>query len=79
MGRVNHLEVWLAFRGSVSDSGGPGRLLINTATKKNLRRFLKKLGIKLRYDPATPLLDIHPEKIIIQKDTCTPHVRSSII
>ena len=35
-------------------------------------RFLLKLGIKLPYDPAIPLLGIYPEKTIIQKDTCTP-------
>ena len=35
-------------------------------------RFLKKLKIKLPYDPAIPLLGIYPEKTIIQKDTCTP-------
>ena len=35
-------------------------------------RFLKKLGIKQLYDPAIPLLNIYPEKIIIQKDICTP-------
>ena len=35
-------------------------------------RFLKKLQIELPYDPAIPLLDIYPEKIIIQKDTFTP-------
>ena len=29
-------------------------------------------GVELPYDPAIPLLDIHPEKTIIQKDTCTP-------
>ena len=34
-------------------------------------RFLKKLKIELPYDPAIPLLDIHLEKTIIQKDTCT--------
>ena len=34
--------------------------------------FLKKLRIKLSYDPATPLLGIYPEKAIIQKDICTP-------
>ena len=33
---------------------------------------LKKLKIELPYDPAIPLLDIYPEKTIIQKDTCTP-------
>ena len=32
-------------------------------------RFLKNLGIKLPYDPAILLLDMYPEKIIIQKDT----------
>ena len=36
---------------------------------------LKKLGIKLPYDPAIPLLGIHPAKTIIQKDTCTPMFR----
>ena len=35
-------------------------------------RFLKKLGIKLSYDPTIPLLGIYPEKNIIEKDTCTP-------
>ena len=34
-------------------------------------RFLKKLKIELPYDPAIPLLGIHPEKTIIQKCTCT--------
>ena len=34
--------------------------------------FLKKLKIELPYDPAFPLLDMYPEKTIIQKDTCTP-------
>ena len=35
-------------------------------------RFLKKLKIELPYDPAIPLLGMYLEKIIIQKDTCTP-------
>ena len=35
-------------------------------------RFLKKLKIELPYDPAIPLLGIDLEKILIQKDTCTP-------
>ena len=34
--------------------------------------LLKKIGIKLLYDLAIPLLGIHPEKNIIEKDTCTP-------
>ena len=32
----------------------------------------KKLGIKPPYDPAIPLLDIHPEEIKIERDACTP-------
>jgi len=32
----------------------------------------KKLKIELSYDPAIPLLGIHLEKTIIQKDTCIP-------
>ena len=35
-------------------------------------RILKKLGIKVPYDPAIPLLGIYPEKTIIEKDTCNP-------
>ena len=35
-------------------------------------RFLKKLGTKPPYDPAIPLLGIHPEKTKTEKDTCTP-------
>ena len=35
-------------------------------------RFLKKLKIELPYDPSILLLGTYPEKIIIQKDICTP-------
>ena len=42
-------------------------------------RFLKKLKIKLPHDPAIPLLDIYPEKTIIQKDTCTPMFIAGIL
>ena len=34
-------------------------------------RLLKKLKIELPYDPAIPLLDIYPEKTIIQKESRT--------
>ena len=34
-------------------------------------RFPRKLNMELPYDPAIPLLDIYPNKTIIQKDTCT--------
>ena len=34
-------------------------------------RFLKKLKIELPYDPGIQLLDIYPEKTIIQKESCT--------
>ena len=34
-------------------------------------RFLKILKIELPYDRAFSLLGIHPEKTIIQKESCT--------
>ena len=37
-----------------------------------VRIFLKKLGIKLPYDPAILLLGIYPEETKIEKDTCIP-------
>ena len=37
---------------------------------KTVWKFLKKLGIKLPYDPAIPLLGINPEETKIEKDTC---------
>ena len=40
--------------------------------RRRVWRFLKKLKIELPHDPAIPLLGIYPEKIVIQKDTCTP-------
>ena len=35
-------------------------------------RFPKKLGIKLPYDPAIPLLGIYPEETKMKNDTYTP-------
>ena len=35
-------------------------------------RLLKKLEIKLPYDPAIPLLGICTEEAIIERETCTP-------
>ena len=39
---------------------------------KTVERFPKKLGTKLPYDPAIPVLGIYLEKTIVQNDTCTP-------
>ena len=35
-------------------------------------RFLKKLGIKLPYDPAVPLLGTYPEETRMEKDSYIP-------
>ena len=35
-------------------------------------RFLKKLGVRLPYDPIIPLLGIYPKETITEKDMCTP-------
>ena len=40
--------------------------------KHKYRRFFKKLGIKLPYDLAIPLLGIYPEETKIEKDTGSP-------
>ena len=45
---------------------------------KTVWRFLKKLGIKLPYDPAIPLLGIYPEETKIEKNIC-PIVHCSTI
>ena len=39
---------------------------------KMVWRFLKKLGIKLPYDLAIPLLGIYPEETKMERDTCIP-------
>ena len=39
---------------------------------KMVWRFLKKIGIKLPYDPEIPLLGIYPEETKVEKNTCSP-------
>ena len=39
---------------------------------KMVWRFLTRIGIKLPYDPAIPLLGIYPEETKIEKYTCIP-------
>ena len=39
---------------------------------KTVGRFLKKLELELPYDPAIPLLGIHPEETRSERDVCTP-------
>ena len=39
---------------------------------KKIWRFLRKLNMKLPYDPAITLLGIHLDKLFIKKYTCTP-------
>ena len=39
---------------------------------KMVWRVLKKLGIRLPYGPAIPLLGIYPEQTKIEKDMCIP-------
>ena len=36
------------------------------------KKIPKKLGIKPPYDPAIPLLGIHPEETRTERDTCIP-------
>ena len=47
---------------------------------KTVGRFLKKLKTELLYDPAMPLLDIHPEnmKTFSRKDTCITTITAAL-
>ena len=45
---------------------------------KTVWRFLKKLRIKLPYDPAIPLLGIYPDETKMDKDICTPVFIASV-
>ena len=38
---------------------------------KTVWRYLRKLNIKLSYDPEIPLLGIYLDKSFLEKDTCT--------
>ena len=42
------------------------------AFSRQVWRFLKKLGTELPYNPAIPLLGIHPKETRIKRDTYTP-------
>ena len=59
--------------------GGNGTLLhcrweckLEQPLWRTVWRFLKKLKIKLPYDPAIPLWGIQTEDTRIERDTCTP-------
>jgi len=46
---------------------------------ENSKEVLKKLKIEQPYDPAIPLLGIHPEETIIYKDTGTPMFSATLL
>ena len=48
-----------------------------TIMEKSMEISLK-LGIKLPYDPAIPLLGIYPKETRTEKDTCTPMFTAAI-
>ena len=45
---------------------------------KTVWRYLRKRYTELPYDPAIPLLGIHPDKTFLEKDTCT-HIFSAAL
>ena len=55
--------------------GNPCTLLvevyIGSVTIENSMEVPQKTKIEFPYDLAIPLLDIYPDKTVIQKDTCT--------
>ena len=42
-------------------------------------RFLRKLGIKLPYDPTIPLLGIYSEKITNERDARIPMFAAALL
>ena len=44
---------------------------IGTTTIENSREVPRKTKYRTTYDPVIPLLGIYPDKIFIDKDTCT--------
>ena len=46
---------------------------------KTVWRFLRKLNMELPNDPAIPLLGIHLDRTIIQKDTRTPMFTAALL
>ena len=65
--------------------GNPHGLLMGmqtgAATVKTVWRYLKKLKMKLLYDPAIPLLGIYPKKheTVIQKNISTPILIAALV
>ena len=45
---------------------------------KTVWMYLRKLKIELPYDPTIPLVDIYPDKTIIQKDRCSRMVIAAL-
>ena len=45
---------------------------------KTVWMYLRKLKIELPYDPTIPLMDIYPDKTIIQKDRCSHMVIAAL-
>ena len=79
-GMLSHWSKWLKSTNNKCWRFGENRTLLHCWGECKLAqplwrtvwRFLKKTKLELPYDPATPLLGMYPEKIIIQKDTCIP-------
>ena len=59
-----------ALQADALSSEPPGKMI--QPLWRTVQKFLKKLEIKLPYDPTIPPMCIYPEEIIIEKDTYTP-------
>ena len=51
---------------------GEKGMLLHCWWECKLVATMEKLGKELPYDPAIPLLGIHPEETRTERDTCTP-------
>ena len=55
-----------------------GNAIDTAITENNIEIPLKKLEINLPHDLEIPLLDIYPEKIIIEKEKCNSMVIAAL-
>ena len=65
----------------VQREGNPFRLLVGVLQPpwRTVSRCLRKLKIQLAYDPAMPLLGIHPGRILIQKEPYTSTLIAALL
>ena len=55
------------------------QMYAGVATVQTVWRFLRKLNTELLHALAILPMDRHPDKTVIQKDTCTPVLTAALV